>query len=782
MVAAEALGPEAVRERVKIYATDVDEEALTQARQARYTAKQVEGVPPELLERYFERNGDGYVFSKDLRRSVIFGRHDLIQDAPISRIDLLVCRNTLMYLNSETQSQVLARFSFALREGGYLLLGKAEMLLAHSNLFTAVDLKRRVFQKVPGATLRERLLVLAEGGERPAGNQLAREERIRSAALEASPEAQIVVDAGGYLMLANDRARAIFRLSADDLGRPFQDLELSYRPLELRSKIQQVYVERRPSQVDEVEWPPPSGEVAHLEVQVVPLIDEQQALLGASINFTDVTRSRRYKEELEHANQGLEDAYAELQSTNEELETTNEELQSTVEELETTNEELQSTNEELETMNEEMQATNEELQTINDELGQRTTELNQLNAFLESIWAGLDGAVTVLDADLRVLVWNHGSEDLWGVRQEEVQGQHFLNLDIGLPIDQLMPDPTGGHERRERHPVDRDPGHQPARQDRDLPGHLQPPARQRQDPPRGDPGRGRPAGPAATDRWLRSLQVEGAPDDLAAVGMAVDPPGAGELLDQPQPTSTLGLRVGDGDQAQQPRAAVTHRQVQQVPAQLHPQPQLGAGMDHGVGDQLAGHQHGPIHQGGVGEGELPVAQHLPDKRAGGGRRGPDGGQHQLIAQGRWSGHGRVQGILEAGVQLQEVRHREQAEDLGHGRLGATQQEAGAWPAAGGVVGHGGEDGRAHRVQGVDLGQVADHREGLLAEVFQEGPLDLGDAGQVDAAGKGDHLAAVPGGVLDLHGPPSGGGRLPCAGLSSTRVVPHPAVGRAGGRP
>jgi two-component system, chemotaxis family, CheB/CheR fusion protein len=440
MVVAETLGADAVRERVKIYATDVDEDALGQARQARYTTKQVEGVPPELLERYFERNGDGdgHVFSKELRRSVIFGRHDLIQDAPISRIDLLVCRNTLMYLNSETQAHVLARFSFALREGGYLMLGKAEMLLAHTNLFTSLDLKRRVFRKVPGATLRERLMVLTEASG-PAGNQRGREERVRTAALEASPEAQIVVDAGGSLMLANERARAMFKLSADDLARPFHDLEVSYRPLELRSKIQQVYAERRPSQIDEVEWPLPSGEVAHLEVQVVPLIDDTQALLGASINFTDVTRSRRYKEELEHANQGLEDAYAELQSTNEELETTNEELQSTVEELETTNEELQSTNEELETMNEEMQATNEELQTINDELGERTIELNQLNAFLESIWAGLDGAVAVLDEDLRVLVWNQGSEDLWGVRQEEVQGQHFLNLDIGLPLDQVRP-------------------------------------------------------------------------------------------------------------------------------------------------------------------------------------------------------------------------------------------------------------------------------------------------------------------------------------------------------
>jgi two-component system CheB/CheR fusion protein len=105
------------------------------------------------------------------------------------------------------------------------------------------------------------------------------------------------------------------------------------------------------------------------------------------------------------ANQGLEDAYAELQSTNEELETTNEELQST--------------NEELETMNEEMQSTNDELQTINDELAQRTAELHQLTEFLESIWAGLGGAVAVLDPDLRVLVWNHGFEELWvSVRQK----------------------------------------------------------------------------------------------------------------------------------------------------------------------------------------------------------------------------------------------------------------------------------------------------------------------------------------------------------------------------
>jgi two-component system CheB/CheR fusion protein len=440
MVAAEALGVDAVRERVKIYATDVDEEALNQARQARYSARDVEGVPPELLERYFERNGQGFVFSKELRRSVIFGRHDLIQDAPISRIDLLLCRNVLMYFNSETQAHIVGRVSFALHDGGFLFLGKAEMLLAHSDMFAAVDLKRRVFHKVPHATLRERPPVLAnqgDGGEPavPTG----REDRIREAAFEASSEAQMVVDAAGHLVIANDRTRRLFNLTPQDIGRLFHDLEISYRPLELRSKIQQAYVERRPSSLYEAEWWDPAGEALSLEIQIAPLVDERQALLGASVTFTDVTRSRRFQQELEHANRDLEDAYAELQTTNEELETTNEELQSTVEELETTNEELQSTNEELETTNEELQSINEELQTINDELSMRTTELNQVNAFLESIWASLGGAVVVLDAELRVLVWNHRSEDLWGVRPEEVQGQHFLNLDIGLPVDQVRP-------------------------------------------------------------------------------------------------------------------------------------------------------------------------------------------------------------------------------------------------------------------------------------------------------------------------------------------------------
>jgi two-component system CheB/CheR fusion protein len=152
---AEALEADPLRDRVKIYATDVDEEALNLARHASYSEKDLEPVPPELREKYFESASNRYVFRNDLRRSIIFGRHDLIQDAPISHLDLLTCRNTLMYFNAEIQSRIMAHFHFALNDRGYLFLGRAEMLLTHTNIFTPVELRYRIFSKVPKIQMRE---------------------------------------------------------------------------------------------------------------------------------------------------------------------------------------------------------------------------------------------------------------------------------------------------------------------------------------------------------------------------------------------------------------------------------------------------------------------------------------------------------------------------------------------------------------------------------------------------------------------------------------------------
>src|SRR5262245_64886622 len=131
------------RQRVKIYATDVDEEALARARQAVYPSASLETVPPELRQKYFQEGKDGFTFRADTRRAIIYGRHDLIQDAPISKLDLLACRNTLMYLNAETQSRVLARFNFALLPKGFLFLGRAEVMMTSTALFQPLDLKQR---------------------------------------------------------------------------------------------------------------------------------------------------------------------------------------------------------------------------------------------------------------------------------------------------------------------------------------------------------------------------------------------------------------------------------------------------------------------------------------------------------------------------------------------------------------------------------------------------------------------------------------------------------------
>ena len=433
---AEALGIDAFRERVKIYATDVDEEQLNEARQATYGEREMQALPPGLAERYFESSGNRFVFRKDLRRSVIFGRNDLVQDAPISRIDLLTCRNTLMYFNAETQAKILNRFHFALADSGVLFLGKAEMLLSHGSLYTPIDLKRRIFRKVPRLVATPGVLVADPAI--PGGLPVDGLDRLRSEAFAASAPAQLTLTPDGLVALTNRQLEKLFNVSARDIGRPFRDLDLSFRPVELRRFIEQAQVERRTLRIADIEFGR-SGEQMSIEVQITPLTDENNSLLGTSVTFHDVTAARRLQSDLEHANQQLEAAYEELQSTNEELETTNEELQSTVEELETTNEELQSTNEELETMNEELQSTNDELQSINDQLRVSTERLDDANSFLEAVLASLRAGVAVVDRDLMILMWNRQAEDLWGLRAHEVVGQHFLNLDIGLPFEELRP-------------------------------------------------------------------------------------------------------------------------------------------------------------------------------------------------------------------------------------------------------------------------------------------------------------------------------------------------------
>ncbi|NUR07472.1 MAG: PAS domain-containing protein [Nocardioidaceae bacterium] len=433
----EAMGVERFRERVKIYATDVDEDALAYARAATYTERETESVPEELRDKYFETSPHGMVFRQDLRRSVIFGRNDLTRDAPISRIDLLTCRNTLMYFNAETQSRILSRLAFALRPQGILMLGKAEMLLNHTDTFNPVDMKRRLFRRgsvpVPDPQLVMRSAAPMMRFAVPDALQ-----SLRTDAFAAAPLAQLVIDAQGTLAMINESAKSLTKLTDSDVGRRFHELDLSFRPMELRPALHETRESRQPHRLRGVRWAKPGPEL-YVDIDLVPLVDVRDGYAGTLLTFTDVTRYQQVHQELEQTTKQLQAASEELQSTNEELETTNEELQSTVEELETTNEELQSTNEELETMNEELQSMNDELQGANEELRVRSSELTRLNDFMESILGSMQSSVIVLDRDLTVQIWNRNAQELWGVRSDEAVGTHLFNLDFGLPTDAVKP-------------------------------------------------------------------------------------------------------------------------------------------------------------------------------------------------------------------------------------------------------------------------------------------------------------------------------------------------------
>ena len=383
---------------------------------------------------------------------MIFGRNNLVQDAPISRLDVLICRNTLMYFNAETQARILRHFHFALNDSGVLVLGKSEMMVSHRDLFAAADLKKRIFVKQPRTTMASRAgAFIPVGDERSDGDD---ERASREAALDLGPHAHVIVSRTGRLTFANLPARALFQIAREDLDRPFADLPLARRPIDLIGPIEQALRDRQRVAVGEVTFTPETGEPRRLNIGATPLLSPDNVALSVSLTFEDVSRYTAMQTELEGNRRDLELAYEELQSTIDELETTNEELQSANEELQTTNEELQSTNEELETMNEELQSTNEELETINDELRERTGELNQVNEFLEAILTSIGLGVAVLDTHQRVQIWNRRAEDLWGLRSDEAIDNHFLSLDIGLPSEQLASALravlSGGSERETR--------------------------------------------------------------------------------------------------------------------------------------------------------------------------------------------------------------------------------------------------------------------------------------------------------------------------------------------
>jgi two-component system CheB/CheR fusion protein len=435
---AERLGDRVAEYQIKIYSTDIDEDALAAARHALYRTEQLKDVPDRLLDRYFVRDGQLWRLRRDVRRWCIFGSHNLTQAPPLSHIDLLVCRNVLIYFGSALQERILARFHYAVRDGGYLFLGRSESLLARSRFFSPVNLKWRIFQRI-AATARA-TSVLPEGAPAAVARTEPTPPGLRvQRALEALPSAVLVVDAADTIITWNATAEALFETPMPNaVGRKFRDIDVSYRVEGLRARMEEVKTRHASTRLDGVTFTRRSGELVHANVTVAPLFDSGR-FIGVLVSVEDATEYARLKEQMTRIAEQHATAIEELQSTNEELETTNEELQSTNEELETTNEELQSTNEELETTVEELQAANAELAALNAELEERGAELARLDGYHRGFVNTMDEGVIGLDRAGVVRTWNDAAERMWGLRSEQVTGRELFTLPLGDFVRRLRP-------------------------------------------------------------------------------------------------------------------------------------------------------------------------------------------------------------------------------------------------------------------------------------------------------------------------------------------------------
>src|SRR5207253_4753806 len=390
----------------------------------------------------------GWSVRKEIRRTVVFGVNNLVSDAPISRLDLLLCRNVFIYLDVPLQKRVLTRFHHALRRHGLLVLGKSELIPFAGKIFESVDQQRRIYRKDgrrDAAVAQERLFSLLEQESMAPAVEEGRPDlntvdQFHRDIVQSLRVPMVATAPDGAILRWNAAAAALWGLSEEEVtGKKLPALTLPGLPGELLVE-KTAAVREGKSDVQR------SRGVLHrggdhppleLSVEITPLRDtanEMSGLLYAAHDmtaFADLERDlRKSTEEREAALEELQSINEELQSANEELETTNEELQSANEELQTTNEELQSTNEELETTNEELQSTNAELDATNRELAHRTEELNSL-AFIQRVTIrSLNAAVILLDANGRITMWNLAAERLLGVPEDEAVGQLLWTLNI----------------------------------------------------------------------------------------------------------------------------------------------------------------------------------------------------------------------------------------------------------------------------------------------------------------------------------------------------------------
>ncbi|WP_188130581.1 PAS domain S-box protein [Neomesorhizobium albiziae] len=429
---------------LKVFATDAQEDNLRKARDGIYPAAALSGQPPERLRRFFEKVDGSFQVTKELRDMVMFAAQNLLRDPPFSRLDLVSCRNFLIYLEPEAQQKIIALCHFALRQGGHLFLGNAETIGRHDDLFETVSKKWRIYRRV-GPTRHDLIdypppRSVTEPGmqdELPPQAELATTsatELARRALLERYAPASVLTDQRGRVLYFHGTTRDYLEQPS---GEPTRDLLIMAREglaNKLRAAMRQasegrnsVTVKARIRQggssrsVDITVTPLPASPQSggHLLVSFLP--DSPTAEAGPAAIREDAGEATSSERALQ---QELTTTRAELRHTIEHLETANEELKASNEEATSMNEELQSTNEELETSKEELQSFNEELNTVNNQLQHKIGELERATNDLNNLLAGSETATLFLDDKLRIKWFAPATKELFDL----------VSSDVGRPI------------------------------------------------------------------------------------------------------------------------------------------------------------------------------------------------------------------------------------------------------------------------------------------------------------------------------------------------------------
>jgi len=445
--------------RVQIFATDIDEVALGAARSGRYPEALLESVSQERRQRFFIADGGSFVLTKDIRDLCIFSPHSIIRDPPFSRIDMVSCRNLLIYFGPEVQNQVIPIFHYCLRPGGYLFLGTSENVSQFDDLFAPLDKKHRIFRSRESGARTVRLPHLLDfkpmqRGDLPRpslrSSSMALRNTIEAQVLERFAPAHVVVNREGEIIHYSGKTGKYLEAPIGAPNRQLpamarkglrHDLRIAFREaVHLNDRIirERIPVDGDDGRVQMVTltiepvWHAPDGDPLYL----VLFSDDGLALSPAE---AATSLERRIDADAVHLERELRDTRDRLQSMMEEYETALEELKSSNEEHVSVNEELQSTNEELEASKEEMQSLNEEMHTINAELAVKVEALDLANNDLQNLFESTRVATIFLDNTLVIRSFTPAASDIFNILYTD-RGRPITDLSSKLELPELEAD------------------------------------------------------------------------------------------------------------------------------------------------------------------------------------------------------------------------------------------------------------------------------------------------------------------------------------------------------